>query len=219
MNEEHVLATIEELRSHIRDMERELAETKRTANVLCKRIHREPIYKDTEPAHPLTSLRTDEFYGKPLASVVRTILERRAAADLGAASVEAIFAAMKAGGYLFDAKSDGTAKRALSISLAKNTSTFHRLPNGDFGLLEWYPNIPTKARANGRQEPAEAEEDAKAGTDLDQPYPQDFLPTDEESLDVTGEADAGISGDHAPIGEKPPQQPPKEKGMSKRLQA
>jgi hypothetical protein len=74
MNEEHVSGTIEELRSHVREMERELAETKRTVNLLCKRIHRDPIYKETEPSSSLAGTRSDEFYGKPLASVVRSIL-------------------------------------------------------------------------------------------------------------------------------------------------
>jgi hypothetical protein len=168
MNEEHVLGTIELLQAQVRDMEQELAETKRTVNTLCKRIRRDPIYPDTEPSHG-NSPRTDEFYGKPLASVVRTILERRQAAGMGAASIEAIFAIMKKGGYLFDAKNEGNAKRSLSISLAKNTTTFHRLPNGDFGILEWYPNIPQKARANGGDK-----EEKTATVDEDGPYHNEF---------------------------------------------
>jgi hypothetical protein len=69
---------------------------------------------------------------------------------------------MKAGGYLFDAKSDATATRALSTSMAKNTTTFHKLPNDDFGLLEWYPNIPKRTRTNGKDEEAEKEEESQA---------------------------------------------------------
>jgi hypothetical protein len=118
-------------------------------------------------------------------------LERRAAADLGAASVDIIFAGMQAGGYLFDAKNDGTARRSLSISLAKNTSTFHRLPNGDFGLLEWYPNIPTRTRTNGKDQQVDDEE--KAATDLDQPYPRDFGIVDPDA-NVLKEALAGMTG-------------------------
>jgi hypothetical protein len=52
-------------------------------------------------------------------------------------------------------------------------------PNGDFGLLEWYPNIPTRNRANSRQE----EEQEKPKTDLEQPYPNDFAPSEEEPID------------------------------------
>jgi hypothetical protein len=38
--------------------------------------------------------------------------------------------------------------RSLAMSLAKNTVTFHRLPSGAFGLVEWYPNAkPRKKRS------------------------------------------------------------------------
>ena len=62
MNEERTLSTILELQSEIRDMERELAEARRTVNNLCKRIHRDPIYKDTEPSTTLAGSRSDEFF-------------------------------------------------------------------------------------------------------------------------------------------------------------
>lgn len=189
MNDTHVVGTIELLQSQIREMDREIAETKRTVNVLCKRINRTPIYHDTEPTQT-TSHRSDEFYGKPLASVVRTILERRQAAGLGAASVDTIFNAMKNGGFLFDnAKNDGTAKRGLSVSLSKNTVTFHRLPNEDIGLLEWYPNAPQKAKSNGKEKAtifsAEDEDD-------DDKYVNDFA--ESEALDkVKADLEAATS--------------------------
>jgi hypothetical protein len=184
MNEERTLSTIQDLQAQVRETERELAETKRTVNFLCRRIGRDAVYQDTEPINSLAGTRSDEFYGKPLASAVRTILERRAAASLGAASVDTIYAAMKAGGYLFDAKNDVTAKRSLSTSLAKNTVTFHKLPNGDFGLLEWYDSIPMKARGNGRQEESEEKSEEEASGEkapaareepgLKEPYKNDF---------------------------------------------
>lgn len=187
MNEERTLSTIEELQAQIRVMEQELGETKRTVNFLCRRIHRDPIYKETDQSSSLIGTRSDEFYGKPLASVVRTILERRAAANMGAASVDAVFAAMKSGGYLFNAKNDSTAKTALATSMAKNTSTFHKLPNGDFGLLEWYPSIPVRARPNGRAEETEEKEESVESADsaaqhedgLAEPYTNEFAETAE----------------------------------------
>src|SRR5438067_1396152 len=138
MNEERILSTIEELQAQVGEQQRETTETMRTVNFLCRRIGRDPIYAIADPASSLAGTRSDEFYGGKLATVVRTILERRGVANLGAASVDAIFAAMRAGGYQFNAKNDTTAKTALATSLAKNTVTFHKLPNGDFGLLEWY---------------------------------------------------------------------------------
>jgi hypothetical protein len=43
--------------------------------------------------------------------------------------------------------------RSLSISLAKNTAIFHRLPNnGAFGLLAWYPEV-AKRKAEAEKVP------------------------------------------------------------------
>jgi hypothetical protein len=48
---------------------------------------------------------------------------------------------MVKGGYHFEAKNDVNARRGLYISLAKNTTTFHKLPNGNYGLVAWYPAV------------------------------------------------------------------------------
>jgi hypothetical protein len=123
-------------------------------NELCRGADRAPIYSDVDQLSAVTtSIRADEFYGKPLASVVRTILEKRAAAGLFAAQVNDIYEAMQRGGYKFDAKNDDNAKRGLYVSLGKNTSMFHKLPNGTYGLLEWYPAVKeSKAKSpNGDQ--------------------------------------------------------------------
>ncbi|MFL5328870.1 MAG: hypothetical protein ACJ8C4_08130 [Gemmataceae bacterium] len=47
-------------------------------------------------------------------------------------------------------KRSGNAKRALSIALAKNTTTFVRLPNEAFALTVWYPNLPRTRAGNGK---------------------------------------------------------------------
>jgi hypothetical protein len=92
--------------------------------------------------------RSDEFYGQPLSTVVRTILEKRRAANLGAASVAEIYDAMEQGGFSFGSSNSENAKRNLRISLTKNSAIFHRLPNNRYGLLEWYPNVrEAKSRA------------------------------------------------------------------------
>src|SRR5579862_4242621 len=97
-------------------------------NSLCGLIGQQPIFSNIDDSNVGTVQRSDEFYGKALTAVVRTILERRAAANRGAASTDAIYADMLRGGYQFDAKSEMTAKRSLAISLAKNSYLFHRLP-------------------------------------------------------------------------------------------
>lgn len=178
MHDEHVDRTIELVQGQIRDLERALADKKKMVNSLCELVGRDAPYANVEPSTAGTVLRTDEFYKRPLASVVRTILERRAIASLGAASIDAIYADMIRGGFQFDAKNDGTAKRSLATSLAKSTYLFHKLPNGDFGLTAWY-NIPTKAAsANGNKEEKDTKEQQgpaeQTGDGLQEPYHNDF---------------------------------------------
>lgn len=86
---------------------------------------------------PIT--RKDQFYGKPLATVVREILEWRGSRDMGAIPLDELFDLMKQGGYGFEGKDDSTKKRILASAIGKNTIAFARVPNtGDIGLAEWY---------------------------------------------------------------------------------
>jgi hypothetical protein len=138
---DHVMKTVALVQSQIRDLERELTEKKKMANSLCELAGEPQIYPSIEPtSEGSLAIRADEFYGKALATAVRKILEKRAQAGLGAATVSEIHDALVTGGFRFDAKSAANAKRSLRISLTKNSATFHKLPNGTYGLLEWYPN-------------------------------------------------------------------------------
>jgi hypothetical protein len=166
--EDHVAKTISLVQAQVRDLERQLAEKKRMVNSLCELAGQPPMYASTEPsADGSVAIRSDEFYGKALATAVRKILEKRSHAGLGAASVSEIYDAMVKGGYRFDAKSAANAKRSLRISLTKNSVTFHKLPNGNYGLLEWYPNAK-ETKPNGITR--EREEDEIEETD-DEPRP------------------------------------------------
>jgi hypothetical protein len=148
MSNEHVLKTIEMVQAQVRELEQQTLEKKRVANDLCKLADRPPCYADTQGTSAVTtSIRADEFYGKPLATAVRSILEKRAAANLGAATVSELYESLVIGGMAFEVKNDANAKRGLYSSLSKNQA-FHKLPNGTYGLSEWYPNKPKK-EANG----------------------------------------------------------------------
>ena len=47
---------------------------------------------------------------------------------------------------------------SLRISLGKSSHTFHKLPNGQYGLLEWYPNVkPPKKRGKSGAENADVQ--------------------------------------------------------------
>jgi hypothetical protein len=159
--EDHVTKTIALVQAQVRDLERQLAEKKRMVNSLCELVGQPLLYAATDPvsSNGSVSIRSDEFYGKALATAVRRILEKRAQAALGAASVSEIYEALVKGGFRFDAKNAANAKRSLRISLTKNSVTFHKLPNGNYGLLEWYPNAKErelKTSGNGRERHADS---------------------------------------------------------------
>lgn len=150
MSKESVLHTINLLETQNIGFLQNVKNNKKTINNLCSLINEPPRYPDADDEvieGGAMVTRSDEFYGKPLATVVRTILERRQRANLGAASVPVIFDAMKEGGFHFEAKSDENARRGLYIALGKNTNVFHKLPQGTYGLREWYTGNIKESRS------------------------------------------------------------------------
>jgi len=113
----------------------------------------EPIpYPDAENAASETvsrsvTIRPDQFFGRPLATVVREILGVRSQRQQGAIALDELFATMLSGGFDFEGKDDATKKRTLAITVAKNPA-FVRVPSsGHIGLAEWYPNAKKKPAA------------------------------------------------------------------------
>jgi hypothetical protein len=147
---------ITELAAEITADEANLRKKKETVNTLCGVVGRPPAYAlESATASVPTQIRSDQFYGQPLAASVRTILEMRRAQNLGAATNREIFDALTTGGYEFDTRNDDIAQKSLRNSLAKNTALFHKLPNGRFGLVSWYPNAKKT-----RSFPATSEDEA-----------------------------------------------------------
>lgn len=155
---------IQRLVDDIQKDEETLLSKKRMVNQLCEYAKRPPLYPDAESGQKATvsAIRTDQFYGKPLATAIREYLEMRRASNMGAAAVREIFDALKTGGFKFEAKDETNAMRGLRQSLTKNSVTFHKLPNGSYGLREWYPNVKP-AKDNGGE--AEDPENESAGDD------------------------------------------------------
>lgn len=149
---DHVQRTIADLQKSIAEEEQRLTDKKRLANQLAEMAGIPPVYADanhrSNPSVNL-SIRSDQFYGQPLATCVRDILGMRKALDQGAASVNEIHAALIEGGFAFDTKNEENSKRGLRISIAKNTALFHKLPNGKIGLREWYPNAKSPRASRG----------------------------------------------------------------------
>jgi hypothetical protein len=133
---------IEALRGELLDFEKKVAETKAMINRLCVLAESEPLYPDLRtPDKPsLTTTRSDQFYGKKQHSAAREYLEMRHAANLGPATPREIYSALVEGGFGFETSNETHAITGLRTTLRKNSSIFHRLPNGQYGLLSWYPN-------------------------------------------------------------------------------
>ena len=125
----------------IRSLEADIVKTKEFVNQLRVFEGESPLYTDlaAKTDGSIGSIRSDRFYGQPLATAVRDILIMRKAANLGAASVNVIYSTLVAGGYSFDTTNELNAKTGLRSALRKNP-VFHKIPgNGEYGLSEWYP--------------------------------------------------------------------------------
>lgn len=138
------LPAINKLVADIDRKETELVSMKRTVNTLCGYANLPEKYSNVED--PVSGgggikISPGKFHKKPLATAVGEFLKMRgdpSKGGSGPATIDEIYAAMVEGGYKFDAKNDDTARRSLSISLAKNTATFERLRSGHVGLKVWY---------------------------------------------------------------------------------
>lgn len=155
---EHIEKTVEHLQTKIKEIEAEAADKKRMVNDLCRLMGRDPIYEDTSPsAAGSIGTRSDEYYGQPLATAIKEVLNKRKRAGLGAAPAGEIYDGLVKGGFGFNTKNTENAKRTVYSALSKNTSTFHKLPNGTYGLLEWYPTA--KQKKNGAAHEEDGDED------------------------------------------------------------
>ena len=153
---------IEVLVEQLQQQVREIAETKKTINALRKRGGEEPMFLDVEVEKiQAGSIRSDQFYGKPLSTAIQEYLEQRKNSGQGAAPAEEILRALEQGGFDFRAVGwkDNDRLRSLAISLAKNTKTFHKLPNGTFGLFSWYDQAMLKRAEKSQAKSDEASAD------------------------------------------------------------
>lgn len=188
---DHIQKTIEDAQVDLRKREQAVIEAKRFINQLCSFGKMQPMYpeaegEDASAGGSSVTVRRNAFYGKPLATCVREILEARKRTGHGEATLDEIVGALKVGSYDLDTitKDEDGQRRGVAISLAKNTSTFHRLPNGDFGLLEWYPNVK-KPKAdkgtNGGTKPPEISSPSQPAASVEPAPPEQSAANDGES--------------------------------------
>jgi hypothetical protein len=138
-----------------------VSETKKAINAVCRAMGREPMYRDVLAEHVMGgAVRRDRYYGRPLATVAQEFLESRKEA----CSPDEIFEGLKSGAFDFRSMNWGGSEkdwiRNLSISLAKNTKSFHRLPNGTYGLVAWYSELQNRRDAK-KAAAAEQDDDEK----------------------------------------------------------
>ncbi len=161
---EKLSAAIEVLQEELEKLVHEVADRKRMINSLRASMGEPPLFSDVAVEHiGAAAGRPDEFYGQPLSTCVRLYLERRKQA----CAASEVLAGLQQGGFDFDAAGwkEKDRLRILAVTLAKNTKTFHRLPNGTFGLVSWYDAKTIAAAKRGGEDEAEGTESKGEATE------------------------------------------------------
>ena len=156
--------TIEVLTKRVLAKEEEANKLKKLVNELCAEAGVTIRYPNIIEANgSIGTIRPDQYYGQPLTAAIRNYLEQRKASGLGAAALNEIYSAIRDGGYKFETKNEDIAQISVGNTLRKSSSIFHRLPNGQYGLLTWYPS----AKAKPEDEPTAKKKIKKARTIVD----------------------------------------------------
>lgn len=174
---DHLKQTIADLESRLSEKLAEVAKIRDTINRVAELAGESIPYPEVAEPESRSGgpIRPDEFYGKALHTAMRAFIEKRGQL-VGPATVNEIYEAMVKGGYQFDTANDANAKRVIRITLTKNSGVFHKLPNGSYGLLVWYPGV---------KKPKKSEATESAGTDETNTTTDD---ADEESEDAEGDS-------------------------------
>jgi hypothetical protein len=167
MRQEYMPA-IDGLERELEEVERKAGELRGAINTLCRLAGIEARYAEgsinAKTAPTLTQLRPDTFYGKKMQTAAREFLEMRKTADLGPATPKNVYEALRDGGYQFETQDEVTALISLRATLRKNSQTFHKLPNGQYGLRAWYPNARPAKDDDDERPAARAAKAAKRST-------------------------------------------------------
>lgn len=193
---DQILSTIEVLAGKVRAKEEEANKLKKIINELCAEEGLPARYEIiADDAGGATQLRTDQFYGQTLTSAARSYLEIRK--SRGATSFNEIYKGIKDGGYKFTTSNEENQKTALRDALRKNSSIFHRLPNGNFGLLSWYPGAKAVKEdgdeAGAKATKPKAKDTKKSDKSANAESSGNFL-SNEEIRDVIFKMDGNFGG-------------------------
>ncbi|MEM9495779.1 MAG: hypothetical protein AAGA09_07225 [Pseudomonadota bacterium] len=179
------------LKADIDAMEEKIRETKNAVNTLCSHAGLPPEYVVSDhKTETLSSIRPDTFYGKTIGVAAREYLDMRKASSMGPTTPKEIYNALVEGGMQFDTKTAANAQISVSNTLRKNSKIFHRLPNGNYGLLTWYPGAKAEKTNTDTQtatdEKSAAENVSSAEPDIRQEDGSDEPPAQGRKADVPG---------------------------------
>jgi hypothetical protein len=160
-------AAVAELQKKLHEQEEVVLRTKQMINQLCGFMKKPPLYADADMQSSKTAaVRADEYYGKPLQTATREVLERRR--HIGPATAREIYDALISGGYDgFQTGNEQNRLTALRISLRKNAKLFHKLPGGQWGLVGWYPKIRSKKADDDADDEPDPDESGEIDLDGD----------------------------------------------------
>lgn len=173
MSNEAIDGAIAALERSIKEAEQKIRSLRSAINTLCEQEGRPPRYGEamlTADHGRLAQIQDDTFYGKKQTPAMREYLEMRKAQGQGPATPREFYEALKTGGYQFEAQDDTTAIIGLRGLLRTQPHIFHRLPQGTYGLTEWYPDakrtrdekVASKKGAAKRKKKARAQKPPRA---------------------------------------------------------
>jgi hypothetical protein len=161
-----LMPAIEALEQELMTLESKANELRSAINTLCRHAgvptrHAEGI-QTAANGMTLSQIKPDTFYGKRMQTAAREFMEMRKAAGQGPAKPRDVYEALRDGGFQFETQDEDTALVSLRNTLRKNSQTFHKLPNGQYGLRAWYPNAkpakddesdspPSAAKSTGKR--------------------------------------------------------------------
>ncbi len=145
MDKDALRMAIKALEEDLIRLNAEVKKRRQAINTLYETLGEMAPYDMEDQAKPIRQMRPDLFYGRVFAEAVSEFLSMEG----HACSVEEIIRGLEAGG--FDFPWDTKVVSVCSMSITKN-SLFHKLPNGTFGLMAWYPSLQPKRKKIAKNE-------------------------------------------------------------------
>lgn len=157
-DQEHFLKSIEALRTKLAEQERASNKTKSTINDLCELAGLQVEFPDvgeisstgatanTRGRSIESQIKKGDFFGRPLQTCIKKVLELRQSIGEGPTEVKEIYRLLNLGDYEFNTRDSNNAITGLWVSISKNSQTFVKLPSGLVGLADWYPDKPKQRK-------------------------------------------------------------------------